>query len=486
MQNARVLWQNPPTLTTAPCPLCQNTQNNNLVLQALHFASERGYLDLAHCGACASAWFPEAASKNASYPSIEQVLKDPNFIYLIHHYLEIVGGLDWKVPLLERLPFEQFESVLEIGCNTGLALDYCRTVWPAKTVIGLEPSAYGVVGSRVLEIPVIASYLAEASTLKGKRFDFIYATEVLEHVAEPVQFLKELHAQLSSNGIVLLTTPRAEVLDPQTAPGELYAALSTGSHYFIFSAKQLEQLAYQAGFNYCFVEPLGLSHMIVLANQAVELKPAQNQAARIYEYYQCKAQVDTLYARTHLGHLINYHNQALRCAKNIEPALTTEIEQLLKQYFEIYLQAPTEFIQRLLQTDHLISFGKLLPYSLPFYLTAQAQSQVNWGAKEHLQLALAQLICLQGLKTDFQNLFVYHALLEQIELALYGLANQHQDNELLQALQQSATQLRSSIPELQQAQTQTVKVKKALKKQTKHKIFRTIHRSLTKLKQQLA
>lgn len=484
MQTARIIWQQSPT--TAQCPLCQNAEHNQIILQGLHFASERGYLDLAHCAACASAWFPEAASKNAGYPPIEQVLQDPNFIYLIHHYLEMVGGLDWKVPLLERLPFEQFKSVLEIGCNTGLALDYCRTLWPATEVIGLEPSAYGVIGSRVLELPILASYLSEASTLKGKHFDFIYATEVLEHVADPVQFLQELRAHLSADGVILLTTPRAEILHPQTAPGELYAALSIGSHYFLSSSEQLKQLAYQAGFSYCHVEPLGLSHMVILANQAVALKAPEDKTARICEYYQHKAQVDTLYARTHLGHLINYHNQALRGAKHIEPVLITEIEQLLQQYFDLDLQAPHAFISRLLQTDHLISFGKLLPYSLPFYLTARAQSQQNSSRAEPLQLELARLICLQGLKVDFQNLFVYHALLEDIESALAKRAHQQQDTPLIQQLQQSATQLRSTIPELQQTPTKLVKAKKILKRHTKLKFFSTIHQSLTKIKQQLA
>lgn len=484
MQTARVIWQK--TAIQAHCPLCNNAQDNHVILQGQHFIAERGYLDLAQCSACESVWFPEAATKNASYPPIEQVLEDPNFIYLIHHYLEIVNGLNWKVPILERLPFEQFNSVLEIGCNAGVALDYCRTLWPAKQVIGLEPSAYGVVGSNILDLPILTSYLTEASSLKDKEFDFIYATEVLEHVANPLQFLQELKAHLSANGIILLTTPRAEILQPKTAPGELYAALSTGSHHFVVSAKQLEQLAYQAGFSYCHVEALGLSHLAIMSNQAIELKPIQNQTERICEYYQRKTQADTLYVRAHLGHLLNYHQQALSCAHPIEPALIAEIEQLLKQDFELDLQAPQDFIKRLLQTDHLISVGKIMPYSLPFYLTAQAQSQTDWGFKEQLYLELARLICLQGLKIDFQNLFVYHLLLEQIEIALHSFANLNLDHLLINELQQAANQLQTKIPELKQAVPKTLAIKKSIKKRTKLKFFRTLHQSFTKLKQQFA
>lgn len=484
MQTARIIWQRSSTLDH--CPLCGNAQDNQIILRSQHFMAERGYLDLVQCSACTSAWFPEAATKNAAYPPIEQVLQDPNFIYLIHHYLEIVNGLNWKVPMLERLPFEQFNSVLEIGCNAGVALDYCRTLWPAKRVVGLEPSAYGVLGAKLLDLPILTSYLAEAPSLKGQKFDFIYATEVLEHVAEPVQFLQELKAHLSPNGIILLTTPRAEILQPKTAPGELYATLSTGSHYFVASAKQLEQVAYQAGFSDCHVEALGMSHLAVIANQPILLKPFQSQAERIYEYYQKKTQVDTLYARTHLGHLLNYHQQALVCIKPLEPGLIAEIEQLLKRYFELDLEAPEPFIQHLLQTDHLLSFGKLLPYSLPFYLTAQAQSQTNLGFKEQLYLELARLICLQGLKIDFQNLFVYHSLLEQIEIALLPFTKLHLDQPLISELQASAHQLRAKIPELNQAVSPAVVFKQSIKMRTKPKFYRMLQTSFTKLKQQLA
>lgn len=486
MQNARVLWQNPPTSTTASCPLCQNTQANQIVLQALHYVAERGYLDLARCGACASAWFPEAASKNAAYPPIEQVLQDPNFIYLIHHYLEIVNGLDWKVPMLERLPFEQFNSVLEIGCNTGVALDYCRTIWPANEVIGLEPSAYGVVGSKVLDIPILASYLENAASLQNKQFDFIYATEVLEHIEEPVKFLQALRAHLTEKGVVLLTTPRAEVVHEQTPLGELYAALSTGSHYFLLSAKQLKQLANQAGFQYCQLEPFGMTQIAVLSNQHIKLKPYASKAERIYDYYQQKAQADTLYARTHLGYLIHYHNQAVDCARSIEPALHGEIEQLLKQYFDLDLKAPNDFIQQLLATDHLVSFGKLAPYSLPFYLVARLQNQVQLGTVELQQLILAKIIILQGLKTDFQNLFVYHALLLKIDSILNTQLAKYPNHAELSDLERLSNQLRAMITELNQTVPAVAELKTLLKEHAKTKFFRKVHKSLTKIKRQLA
>lgn len=486
MQAARVQWQASPSLTQTTCHLCGNTENNHLVLQAQHFCSDLGYLDLAHCGHCKSTWFIDAASKNAPYPDTEVVLKDPNFIYLIHHYLEIVGGLDWKVPLLERLPFERFNSVLEIGCNAGVTLDYCRTMWPAQEVLGLEPSAYGVVGARQLELSILPQYLHTAPSLVGKRFDFIYATEVLEHVAEPVKFLQQIYEHLSDTGILLLTTPRSEAINCDTPPGELYAALSPGSHYFMLSAKQLKQLAADAGFEHCYHEPFGMTRVAILSKQTFKLGPFTDSTARIAEYYRLKSFSDSLYARTHLGHLLNYHNYLVRAGKQPTAELQQSIDQLIQQVFELDLSQPQAFIERLLATHDLISFGKVMPYSLPFYLVARVQSQVSLHAADRLLLELAKLITLKGLKVDFQNLFVYHQLFETISAMLKARAPQDADGSTLAELSQKSAKLQATIPELTPAPLVLSMLPQVLKKQAKTKFFRLAHASFTKLRQQFA
>lgn len=92
--NNKVVWFSGGESVADACCLCANTKDNKLLLKAHHWQSEKGYLNLALCGACESAWFINAAAENAPYPSIDSVLKDPNFILLIHHYFELVNGLD--------------------------------------------------------------------------------------------------------------------------------------------------------------------------------------------------------------------------------------------------------------------------------------------------------------------------------------------------------------------------------------------------------
>src|SRR5690606_18326469 len=125
-----------------------------------------------------SVWFPHFDEFATSYPEDLGLLDQPHFWLLVRHYVELTNGLDWKIQLLERLPFERFESVLEVGCSVGAALDYCRRVWKVD-VVGLEPSVYGRAGKRELDLPILHTYMADAAELSGRTFDLVYATEVI-------------------------------------------------------------------------------------------------------------------------------------------------------------------------------------------------------------------------------------------------------------------------------------------------------------------
>ncbi len=409
MQTERVTWINPPIVTNEACFICGNTHNNKIILKAKHWHTDLGILDVASCAECHSAWFIDARTRNTPYPSTDIVLQDPNFIYLIYHYLEVVGGLDWKIGLLERLPFTEFNSVMEIGCNAGVALDYCRTMWDTENIVGLEPSAYGVIGSHLLSLPIIHDYMSNAVEILDKTFDFIFATEVLEHVSEPLSFLADIKKHLSENGICLLTTPRSTSLNKATPPGELYAALSPGAHYFLLSPNKLEDLARQVGFSFCHIEPFGMTNVAILSNKPISLTGV-NVKERLLSYYQKKTNAKTIDDRTRLGHLINCYT----AEKEHRDILSEEIHNLLLSLFFIDIDNPISLMQEVSKTEHLIDFGKTIPFSLPFYLYAYANNLKILEKSSKHYMALARAITTHGMKIDFQNLFVYHDLYKKL------------------------------------------------------------------------
>ncbi len=442
MQNNKIQWYEPQPSTPEVCSVCGNAEHNQLVLQVAHWRHDLGLLDVAVCGHCQSAWFPQMQRYLVPYPDLSVILQDPNFPYYVYHYLEIVGGLDWKISLLERLPFQQFNSILEVGCNAGVMLDYCRTAWSAQTVVGLEPSAYGVVGSRLLDVPILAKFLVQADELKAQTFDFIYATEVLEHVEQPLAFLQALKQHLNPNGIMLLTTPRAGALNPSTSVGELYAALSPGAHYFLLSPEQLTVLANQAGFAWVHIEPFGMTQMVILAQQPVELIGYVPVAQRVLHYYQQKCQQPIQDARVQLGLQLNYYRFASELGLAPELSVTREIDYALSSLFELDLKKADSWLSKLMQTNHLVAIGQLMPYSLPYFCYWQAKQLQGKTAASYWQLS--QLMILQALKVDFQNMFVLHSLLTQVQVSLQTCERTDLNTKWL-ALAQG---LQASIPEL--------------------------------------
>ncbi len=407
-----ISWNISPTPTDHPCILCGNRQQNRIILNASHWHSDYGRIEVAVCNKCHSAYTLDASEKIVPYPSAETALRDPDFIFLIYHYLELVSGLDWKLPLLERLAFDHFNSVLEIGCNVGITLDYCRTAWGVE-VLGLEPSAYGIKGGQLLQLPIINAYTYEAKELRGRRFSFIYATEVLEHVPDPLAFLEEMRGFLEPGGILLITTPSSSALHKDTLPGELYAVLSPGAHYFLLSQKQLRRLAQQAGFKHVEIELVYQTNVAYLSDRPVRFEAVPAVDSRLAAYHAAKiGEAAILEDRVDLGHLLNYYIAAIKAAIPIdEERLSNEIDKALHSQFNLSLDNPLDLAQRITRVQSIFDLGRTLPYSLPVYLYHRAEYLNTAGKTTDHCYELAALIAAKGLQIDFKNLVIYNLVL---------------------------------------------------------------------------
>jgi SAM-dependent methyltransferase len=443
----RVRWCAPPKSTDKPCFVCENRGGNVVLLEALHFVRERGYVEFARCGACASVFCVDALDVNVSYPSSEKQLEDPAFVIHLHHYLEMLDGLPWKVPLLEQLRARRIDSVLEVGCNMGVTLDYCRTAWQAD-VVGLEPSAFGVGGARMLGLPILQKYLEEAEELRDRRFDLIFATEVLEHVNEPRGFLGSMRRHLTDDGYLFMTTPRAEMVTRETPPGVLYAILSAGSHNFLLSTPALSRLVAEQ-FGEQYVWPFGTSHLIVVSNGRIGLRDWQPPEAHLHRYYSERAQQDGAPPRVRLGFLAQAHEWALRTGAGDAEALAAEVEAGLRETFDLALDRPFLLAERLAAADTMAELGRWMPFTLPVYLKGRArQLRPHAPERAHELATLAVLVCLHGLRVDFQNFSLFADHYEELESDRQGFLPVEQQTAVARALVERIAALRRTIPEL--------------------------------------
>jgi hypothetical protein len=150
--------------------------------------------------------------------------------------------------------------------------------------IGVEPSPVGQVGAAMLGLDIHRGVLGECPELAGQMFECILASEVLEHVQDPLAFLAELRSHLTRKGVVLLTTPNAAVLAPSSVNRSWFEpVLSVGSHVILYTAEALHRLLRASGFRRIRVREQGESLVAVASDSWIRLrKPSQKG---LFEYY---------------------------------------------------------------------------------------------------------------------------------------------------------------------------------------------------------
>jgi len=163
----------------------------------------------------------------------------------IDGYLQSECGVDAILANLYRVDAPPGARFLDVGANYGFGVRYARDVlgWNAT---GVEPSSAGRRGARELGIKILDQYVT-AETMLDDRFDVILASEVIEHVPDPAEFVTALRVHLAPGGTVVLTTPAAEVVAPATEM-QGKQAVGPGGHLFLFTADGLEQFLLRNGF----------------------------------------------------------------------------------------------------------------------------------------------------------------------------------------------------------------------------------------------
>jgi SAM-dependent methyltransferase len=182
----------------------------------------------------------------------------------IDDYIEAGASLDAIALAMHRVDRRSVKRFLDVGCNYGFGVHLAQELfgWEA---LGVEPSPAGRRGQAELGVEIRADFLDDATDI-GEPFGLILASEVVEHVTDPVGFLTQLRRRLTSTGVVVLTTPAAEVMAVPTEREEhAIQALSPGFHYFLASVRGMEILLEEAGLSYHQVVRHGATLQVVAA-----------------------------------------------------------------------------------------------------------------------------------------------------------------------------------------------------------------------------
>lgn len=236
----RALHWLPPEPARADCPVCPSHHAHDvLALPHPHRADEE--LRVSRCDACGSVFLADGGQ----HVSHDEGLADDVFLTW---YLECGAGIDAMLQPLVALPLPAGGSLLDVGCGYGF------TVWFAQQHLrmratGLERAPYGRRGAQLLGIDVRPAYVGDPGATDGGPFDVVHASEVVEHVEDPLAFLRALRGACAPDGLLVLTTPNADVVRPGTPDPVVVEALSPGLHRYLLSPGRLQALLTEAGFS---------------------------------------------------------------------------------------------------------------------------------------------------------------------------------------------------------------------------------------------
>ena len=251
---------------TSPCPICADARPKPLLLTIDQLeAQDRDQLslELLRCNNCGARYYRPcfvAPDKDL------EVVRHPagSIPARIKFYIEQGAGIETMLSPLRLIDGRPISRVVEVGCGFGFLIHYTREIlgWD---ITGFDPGAAAVIGKSLLDLP-IENFNFDPTQFAAGSVDLVYASEVIEHIPDPLAFLRGVRRVLSRHGALVLTTPNAEVIEPGMSP-ELMSVLAPGGHVILYTVSTLQRLLTDAGFEHVRFE--SSEHQICLCASVV-------------------------------------------------------------------------------------------------------------------------------------------------------------------------------------------------------------------------
>jgi SAM-dependent methyltransferase len=221
---------------SSPCPNCGAPGAKPLLCRSLPAAALPW--QLLSCPDCGAGFYADQTV--ADYG--EEGMSAASTIY----FLQQGAALGIFADILAHIRKAPGARYVEIGCGFGFGLDAAAHAmgWRAR---GMDPAALSEVGRQMLGLDITSAYF-DPTTVADGSCDIVMATEVLEHLPDPLAFLGEIRRGLAADGVAVLTTPDVAAVRPAIAKPVLQATLTVGLHLILQSEASLALLLRRAGF----------------------------------------------------------------------------------------------------------------------------------------------------------------------------------------------------------------------------------------------
>ena len=148
-------------------------------------------------------------------------------------------------------------KILDIGCGIGEFLNHCAGMgWG---VAGVEPALAQAAFAQQRGLPVLHGYFSSFSK-EAFKYNVLTLLDVLEHVNNPSELLKEIYESIVPNTLLIIRVPYGPF---QLIRAKMFkilfrrdtALLGVKDHLFQFSDKTIKQFLEKTGFKVLKIEP---------------------------------------------------------------------------------------------------------------------------------------------------------------------------------------------------------------------------------------
>ncbi|MCA9587292.1 MAG: class I SAM-dependent methyltransferase [Myxococcales bacterium] len=244
-----------PERAPATCGACGGGTREDVARPASTY-SPRGDYAVATCETCGSGRtvpVPEPEELNAFYAT--------EYTYDAH--LLISAEKRWRARhILDAALPPGAKRVLDVGCMYGYLLEEAKARGVTDAV-GVELSSGPAKAASAAGLDVFCGTIEDYAKKDPGVFDLVVAQHVLEHVPEPLAFLREARALLPTGGTLCIAVPNYDARARRVFK-EAWGWYQVPVHLHHFGARGLEGLIEQAGFRVERSERRGGDSLFVL------------------------------------------------------------------------------------------------------------------------------------------------------------------------------------------------------------------------------
>ncbi len=192
-----------------------------------------------------------------SEEELKRIYKDEYYTEEKPLYIErLEEDIEWwntvyddRYEILETLLPDDCRSILDVGCGPGSFLK--RGKERGWKVCGIEPSKVAAEYARGLGIDVIEGFFTKELKEKLCSFHVVHLSEVLEHLPDPEEFLRNVNDVVENGGLICCVVPNdyspvQKILRERLGYKPYWLAPPHHINYFSFST--LEALLERTGF----------------------------------------------------------------------------------------------------------------------------------------------------------------------------------------------------------------------------------------------